>query len=192
MPSRSLKTWQTSSAAALDEIEAAHLAVGGSGRGRRYATQQINQAYAVLLSSQFQRFCRGLYAEAVDHVRASVANPTVRGILRDALTDRLRLSVGNPNPGNIGVDFARLGMDFWTEVNALDRRNHGRRVRLEQLNRWRNAIAHQDFDRARLGGRTELRLADVRRWRRSCNALAESFDFTVGSRLAMILGEAPW
>lgn len=54
---------------ALGEIAAAHTAVGGQGSGRRYATQEINHAYAVLLSSQFQRFCRDLHTEAAAHVR---------------------------------------------------------------------------------------------------------------------------
>jgi hypothetical protein len=66
VPSRSLHTWRVDCAAALDEIEAAHGAVGGAGPGRRTATQQINYAYAVLLSSQFQRFCRDLHTEACD------------------------------------------------------------------------------------------------------------------------------
>ena len=51
MPSRSWLTWSTVRAAALDEIEAAHHSVGGSGPGRHYATQQLNRAYAVLLAS---------------------------------------------------------------------------------------------------------------------------------------------
>lgn len=62
---RSLLRWRNESAQALDEIEAAHVAVGGTGRGRRYATQQINQAYVVLLSSRFQAFCRDLHSETV-------------------------------------------------------------------------------------------------------------------------------
>jgi hypothetical protein len=56
MPSLSYQYWSTARAASLDEIESAHRSVGGSGPGRRYATQQINQAYALLLASQFQGF----------------------------------------------------------------------------------------------------------------------------------------
>ena len=58
----------TSRRRALDEIEAAHASVGGTGPGRRYATQQINQAYAVLLASQFQGYCRDLHTESVAHL----------------------------------------------------------------------------------------------------------------------------
>src|SRR5487761_2241061 len=63
---------------------------------------------------------------------------------------------GNPNSGNLGSDFKRLGIDFWAEVKKLDARNADRLKRLDELNNWRNAIAHQHFDPARLGGRTGL------------------------------------
>ena len=49
MPSIAFQDWSTVRAASLDEIENAHRAVSGTGPGRRYVTQQINQAYAVLL-----------------------------------------------------------------------------------------------------------------------------------------------
>ena len=68
MSSVALHHWLTARASALDEIEQAHRSVGGTGRGRRYATQQINQAYAVLLSSQFQGFCRNLHEECADYL----------------------------------------------------------------------------------------------------------------------------
>jgi hypothetical protein len=61
MPSLAYREWITTRADALGEIEQAHAAVGGTGRGRRYATQQINQAYAVMLASQFQGYCRDLH-----------------------------------------------------------------------------------------------------------------------------------
>lgn len=41
MPSNSQLRWRGERAASLDEIEAAHVQVGGTARGRRYATQQI-------------------------------------------------------------------------------------------------------------------------------------------------------
>jgi len=42
MPSQSLEFWLKVRSRALDEIEQAHRSVGGTGPGRRYATQQIN------------------------------------------------------------------------------------------------------------------------------------------------------
>src|SRR5271155_4208753 len=68
MPSESLRRWNDVRIHALNEIEGAHESVGGSERGRRYATQQINYAYAAILSSQFQAFCRDLHSESVDYL----------------------------------------------------------------------------------------------------------------------------
>jgi hypothetical protein len=56
MPSLSLNKWFGDRASTLDDIEQAHRAVRGSGSGARAATHQMNQAYAVLLSGQFQGF----------------------------------------------------------------------------------------------------------------------------------------
>jgi hypothetical protein len=112
MPSTSYRRWTTIRSSALDEIANAHSAVGGTGPGRRYATQQINQAYAVLLASQFQGFCRDL--------------------------------------------------------------------------------AHQDFDPAKLGGSVQLQLAQVRRWRVACNAMAQSFDEGIRLHLQTVTGNSPW
>jgi len=124
-----------------------------------------------MLSSQFQRLCRDLQSEAVDELAATISLPDVLEMFRLQLTTGRKLDSGNPNPGNIGSDFGRLGMDFWPEVFKLNPRNFARRAGLEALNRWRNAIAHQDFDPAALGGRTELRMAEVRRWRSTCNVI---------------------
>ena len=44
MPSNSLVRWNGERAGALDEIENAHAMVGGTERGRRYATQQSNKS----------------------------------------------------------------------------------------------------------------------------------------------------
>jgi hypothetical protein len=191
MPSRALTTWRSSCADALDEIEAAHAAVGGQGPGRRYATQQINQAYAVLLSSQFQRFCRDLHSEIAGFLAARVTDGKIRRILYAELTRGRKLDAGNPNPGNIGSDFERFELDLWPKVQATPR-NNVRKKHLETLNAWRNAIAHQDFNPAKLGGRTELRLQDVRVWRTACSGLAVEFDRAAFSHLTTISGSPPW
>lgn len=162
MTSLSLQNWATARSAALDEIENAHSRVGGTARGRRYATQQINHAYAMLLSSQFQGFCRDLHSECVGSLAGAVAPSLLQGIPKVEFVQNRKLDTGNPNPGNIGSDFNRLGLNLWNRVTAHDARNTDRRVRLERLNAWRNAIAHQDFDPAKLGGTVTLRLETVR------------------------------
>lgn len=156
------------------------------------ATQQINQAYAVLLSSQFQGFCRDLHTECANLIASAVQPSILQSVMLDRLVQNRKLDSGNPNPGNIGSDFNRLDISFWNAVKTLDRRNEQRQSRLEELNNWRNAIAHQDFDPAKLGGRTTLPLAEVRRWREACEGLAKAFDAVMSQHLGAILGHSPW
>jgi hypothetical protein len=103
-----------------------------------------------------------------------------------------KLDKGNPNPGNIGSDFNRLGMAFWPDVELDDARNRARKDLLEDLNKWRNAIAHQDFDAAVLGGRVMLRLEEVKSWRKACDGLALSFDNVSRAYIHIVVGVSPW
>jgi hypothetical protein len=193
MPSIAYREWTTTRAAALNEIAQAHVAIGGSKRGRRFATQQVNHSYAVLLASHFQGFCRDLHTECVRHLLGVLAPiPTLWGIVEAEFLRTRLLDRGNAQPGSLGLDFGRLGIDFWTEVNAYAPRNAARRDLLDLLNHWRNAIAHQDFDPARLGGTTILRLAQVRRWRGACHRLAQSFDEVMRRHLLHVTWRSPW
>ena len=70
----------------------------------------------------------------------------------------------NANPGNLGEDFGRLGIEFWDEVKKLSPRNSARNRSSGDVEPLRNAIAHQHFDPAKLGT-TNLGLAQVRNWR---------------------------
>jgi RiboL-PSP-HEPN len=192
MPSVSYHEWSTRAIAALNEIENAHRSVGGTGRGRRYATQQINQAYAVLLSSQFQKFCRDLHTECVNHLVPSTTPVAFQTTLSTLLIQDRKLDRGNPNPGNVGSDFGRLGIRFWREVNKVDGRNPARQALLEELNAWRNAIAHQDFAGVTTAGTMTLTLQQVRRWRRACEALAVAFDAVMHAHILGLTGTPPW
>lgn len=189
--SLALTNWLGVRATQLDQIAHAHRAVGGAGRGRRYATEQINHAYAVLLSSQFQAFCRDLHSEAVDHIVSSVTPVPMQHVLRVRLLENRFVDRGNPTPGNLGSDFGRLGLILWDALYADDARNAERRASLEELNAWRNAIAHQDFDPARVG--TEgLRLARVNGWRQRCSNLAGCLDRVLRDHVATLAGSSPW
>jgi hypothetical protein len=192
MPSPSLRMWRSDARRALDEIDAAHRAVAGQGQGRRYAAQQINQAYVVLLSSQFQRFCRELHVQCVEHAGAAAVPVPLGIVLRARLTEGRKLDAGNPNPGNIGSDFGRFGIEFWDEVRKLNPTNAGRQEQLEELMRWRNAVAHQDFRHAALRGRTSITISQVREWRRNCSRLALDFDAVMRAHLKTITGRHPW
>jgi hypothetical protein len=193
MPSLALLDWLGRRAAALEEIEHAHRSVGGRGPGRRFVTQQINQAYAVLLSSQFQGFCRDLHTDCADHLLVSVVSPVLLATYRENLLFGRKLDTGNPNPGNIGSDFNRLGLSFWPTVEADHPRNPNRRQVLDTLNRWRNAIAHNAFapDMYR-GSHPSLQLSEVQYYRRACDGLARSFDRVMRAHLLAATGVAPW
>lgn len=87
-------------------------------------------------------------------------------------------------------------MVLWPAMRAHDVRTQGRQARLEMLNRWRNAIAHQDFskvDDLDLGGaRVVLRLSDVKGWRAACEGLALTLDAVVGAHIGALVGIRPW
>jgi hypothetical protein len=191
MPSNSYRRWVESRSAKLDQMEDAHASVGGTRRGRRYATDQINQAYAVLLASQFQGFCRDLHTESVEYLVDCLTSASMRPIVQAELLRDRKLDRGNANPGNLGDDFKRLGVDFWGEVRSLHFRTASRRDALEKLNQWRNAIAHQKFDPAILGD-AKLGLAQVRRWRKACGRLSKAFDRVMWAHIRSVTGHMPW
>jgi hypothetical protein len=187
MPSKSHDRWATTRRDQSDEIERAHAASGGTRPGRRYATQQLNQAYVVMLASQFQGFCRDLHSESVDFLVPHAQPVELQPIIRDLLTQNLQLNRSNAQPGSIGADFGRFGIEFWPEVELEDPRNGSRKALLDELNGWRNAIAHQDF-----GSRNSLKLKQVRRWRGACGCLAVSFDTAMRRQLHHLTGAWPW
>jgi hypothetical protein len=188
MPSESSRRWNDERTPALDEIEAAHESVGGSERGRRYATQQINYAYAAILSAQFQAFCRDLHSESIDYM-VTVVPADLQDVLKVEFLMNRTLDRGNPHPGGIGSDFNRLGVDFWPEVYAIHGSNNRRRELLQELIEWRNAIAHQDFNP--VGGNPTLHLGRVRSWRSAVNALTVFFDRVMRGYLGGLMGTAP-
>ena len=192
MPSRALRNSQTRSGKVLDEVEAAHAVVGGGRGARGFARQQINQAYVVLLSSQFQRFCRDLHSDAADFLAAQTAFASLAPLLTASLSNARRLDTGNPNAGNIGVDFSRFGFDIWSLAAQRNSRTPFRRERLEALNRWRNAVAHQDFRSPHLRGRETVQLKEIRRWRAACGGLAVDFDAVLRVYLRSVAGVQPW
>jgi hypothetical protein len=193
MPSAAFRVWNTDRATALDGIAEAYRSIRGSGPGRRTATQQLTQWYAVMLSSQFQAYCRDLHTECARALVAPIPLPSLQGALHSNVVAGRKLDTGNPNPGNIGSNFNRFDLMFWSAVGADHPRNPRRKVLLEELNGWRNAIAHQAFATVMLKrGRVALSLARVQRWRKACDGLVRSFDRVMRAHLQTMTGVAPW
>jgi len=195
MSSHALDTWQQIQLPALEEIEAAHAAVEGAGRGGPVGNKKTNRASVLFAAGQFQAFSRTLHSEAAYHLASTIKAPGIRAAVLATLTQSRELDRGNANAGNIGNDFARLGMDFWPAIRQLDRRNSGRQKRLDQLVIWRNSIAHQSAmtaENQRKVDGTHATLRWVRIWRQACEELAVQFDRCVGSHLATLLGVSAW
>jgi hypothetical protein len=112
-------------------------------------------------------------------------------VIRTEFLRSRSLDRGNPTPSGIGEDFNRLGVDFWSNVNRIDTRNAHRRTRIEQLNAWRNAVAHQDFSSTKLVP-PKIQLSTIRSWRSICGALAAHFDRVMRSYLLSVTQSNPW
>lgn len=191
MPSLAYQNWMTTRSAALDEIERAHGSIRREGAGWRWAAQQLNQAYVMLLCSHFQGFCRELHEECIDHFVSATVAQAAQAVLRDLFRSNRRLDTGNPNPGNIGADFNRFDLVLWREMQRLDARTELRRNQLGDLIQRRNAIAHQD-PTPPFGVGTVLRLLEVRAWRQTCHQLAGTADEVVRRHLEAWTGGSPW
>lgn len=192
MPSRALDHWTNATAHQLDQIADAHAAVGGTKPGRRSATEQINNAYVVLLAAAFQRFCRDLHTESINALLGSLspAPPLETVLLAIALHGR-QLDFKNATRETIAKDFNPLGLRILDELKARRKGNDKRLITLDSLNSWRNAIAHQDFDRKVLVPR-KIHLKTVGIWRRQCAILAADLDGVMKSHLAALAGVSPW
>jgi hypothetical protein len=127
----------------------------------------------------------------MDHVVAT-APPATQGVIRTQFLWGRALDRGNPHSGVIGSDFGRFGVPFWDAVYTLHAVNERRREWLDELMRWRNAIAHHDFDPAIFGPNPVLHLAEVRGWRSAQNGLSLAFDTVMRDHLTGMLGAAPW
>jgi hypothetical protein len=211
MASESFKSFQNNISRQLDRLRDVHgtLTKGKAGRPlSKLATQQVIDAYIVLLSGVFQLYCRDVYQEALDVLVGHVGLPRLEAALYRNFQWGLELESRNAQPGSLGSDFGRLGMDLWTRLYSIDRRNRGRKAKLDALNVWRNAIAHQNFDfetvsadgpkadrdRAAKAGATKRTLSQAMDWRAAMSGLAADIDRSVSAHLTWMLRlpAAPW
>ena len=162
----------------------AHKAAEGSGApGRRWRTEQINWALALLLAAEFQGFARDLHDEAgaTFALEGGIGNSTLESILKARVTQNRQLDRGNANPGNLGSDFKILGLDLWADLaEGWPAKKPRWNAYLAELNTARNAIAHSNSGEiASLG----VNLRAVKKWHRSLDGLASAMDDVVGKHL---------
>ncbi len=193
MPSHALRQWTTLQLAQLNQFEAALRAALQSYPAAR---QQLTDAYVLLLAGQFQLYCRELHDEAATFLAAQITSALLAAVVEQSLVKGRRLQRGNAQPDALETDFARVGVSLRSELLAADPRNRDRLLRLQELNAWRNAIAHQDLKPgpgqvATVTGRRRT-LKDVHSWRANCSALAQQIDSVVGLRLLSVTGCRPW
>ena len=127
MPSLALQRWRTDRATTLDEIESVHRSVGGAGHKKRSATQQLNQAYALLLSSQFQGFCRDLHTECADAVTDVLPSPDLKSLMSDGLLLVRKLDTRNRTPETLAPTSIALGCYSGRWLMPPTRATHGAR-----------------------------------------------------------------
>ena len=155
-------------------------------------TLQLHYANVLLLCAHFQAYCRGLHSDATQ-LLVDGSDPGIGAVLDANLSFHRQLDRGNAQPSALGADFNRFDFEFWMVVKAADTRNTARQRKLEELNVWRNAIAHHDIEhrRADLHPR-EITLDACRSWHSALNGLADSFDRALAGHLATLLGSRPW
>jgi len=196
MASGAHESWTTARRARLDELYAAHSAVGGTGPGRRTATEQLNWALALRLASEFQGYVRDLHDEATDVLvaRAHALTPSFESVLRNLLTLNRQLETRNATSSTLQQDFARFGFKILDDVRSRYIRGESWLRHLEQINLARNGIAHSDPVKiATAAGKSALRLTHVKRWDSAVRALADALDRIAASRLAELTGGgSPW
>src|SRR5947208_15923770 len=99
MPSDALLVWQTERLLRLQNVEADCLHLEGLHPTAPERVQEFIRSYAVLLSSEFQGFCRELHSECADSLVIAITPVNVQSVLRSQCAFGRKLDPGNPNPG---------------------------------------------------------------------------------------------
>jgi hypothetical protein len=189
------EVWDTECVARLDQLERIHTAAGGTGRGRRWGTDQLNRSLFVALVGQFQVYCRELHDEAT-RVYLSQANPRQVRALQTLLRQRRELDYRNPRRDALKNDFGRMGLQIIPALRSLYARANDDIDRLELLVRFRNAIAHGNESEVRSlvqGYSIRPTLRSYRTFKSTINRLVGKLDAVVAAELAGELGiRRPW
>ena len=187
--------WRRERRNRLQELRDAHRLVGGTGRGRRWRTTQLDAALLVRLAVEFQGFGRDLHDLASTEFaqRAAISNRQLEETIRTALVQGRQLDRQNAHPGSLGSDFNRLGMDVWSALEQLDPETPRHNVALDSLNTLRNALVHDQT-----GKLEELEKVGMRITLRTyvgllkpLDQLAGNLDCVVADHLGQLFGKQP-
>lgn len=197
MPSAAYVEWSGRRQTRIAELLGAHATIGGSGRGRRWRTSQLNWALTLRIAGEFQGYARDLHSLAVAHFVESVAqgNAALGNVLQAQFTANRASDHRNATLSSLAADFGRLGLEFWPTLRVASAGASTWQARLEALNKARNAIAHAnegDLDRLARDG-YPMRLGTIRRWHGSLDRLASTMDDVVADYLDRLLRTGrPW
>ena len=187
--------WDTECLARLDQLERIHGAVRGTGRGRRWGTDQLNRSLFVALVGQFQVYCRELHDEAIS-VYLAQANPCQVDALRKLLRRRRDLDTRNPRRESLGNDFGRMGVRLIPALQSRYGRADQDLARLELLVDFRNAVVHGNESEVHALTRKRPIATTLRSYhlfRRTCDRLVRRLDTVVAAELAAELQiSQPW
>ena len=193
MPSDALIAWQAERKLRLQNVEADCLHLEALHTTDVSRVQEFIRSYAVLLSAEFQGFCRDLHDECAEKFVDSIKPVALQAVLRAQCRYGRKLDTSNPKSGKPWCRFQPFSVRIMAHrVGSGHREITARRDRLRMLSEWRNAIAHHDYDPAKLGGITMLTIPQVDGWRTDCDFLATTFDAVLRKHIEDITGASPW
>jgi hypothetical protein len=197
MSSGSLNTWDSARTERIRRLRAAHQALAGTAPGRRWVTEELNQALILRLASEFQGVARDLHDEAGVFVAGRLApgNQQLQDVLQLPYTVNRKLNQGNADPGTLGNDFGLFGLVLWAALQSrYPTRAKGWNQKLAALNMARNGIVHDDGAKvARVQAEGwPLTLQSVDRWKPALDSLTRGIDRVVGGHLRLVYGTQPW
>jgi hypothetical protein len=149
------------------------------------------------LAGEFQAYCRDLHDQSVDYFVSVVAagNVPLESVLRVQLTANRHLDKGNPTPGNLGLDFSKIGLQLWPAIYVGFPKGLSWNKELDRIVYIRNAIAHVDEIKlaALKADGYSINLTQMNKSVKMIDALVAAMDDVVADYLNQLLGGGrPW
>lgn len=186
MPSAAFTEWQSVRMPRLAQIDGQCSVIAALVPPNPSLLDESLRGYVMLLSAHFQGFCRTLYSEC-SQICAGTVSVDFKATVQAQFTAALQLGKQNPSLKTLQADFERFGFKL-KFPSTLDPQI----TDLDHLNRWRNIAAHQLMPPSSPPPPAALLLADIRKWRASCDRLAAALDDIMQKQLLRIFGVTPW